>query len=391
MLIYNTICFAFCEVIDIIINMNIHVLSIPMYPTQKEITLCAFVQKVYKFCDFMKKRGHKIIHYGHPDSKVNCDLHIDVISRESHFNQYKGQSWKELLPQEVNNDLHKEFNERAGKSVCENSEGENDIVCAFWGFGHSNACEYIKKNKKGIIVESSIGYDSCFAENRVYESYAQMHKMFGIKGEKNPSFSNQVIQPCFYFDDFEYKEKKEDYFLFLGRIIDQKGVQLAQGIANMTKTKIKFVGPHNTPNSLDKSCKYSEFINTVSTEERKSLLSNAKCLIAPTLYVEPCGWIIMEAMLSGTPVITTDWGGFTEYNKNGLTGYRCKSLNEFLHAAQNIDQIKSSDCRKYAEKTFNSNLVSSLYENYFELLINGFDFVSNKCNFTISKENNFFS
>ncbi len=41
--------------------------------------MCAFVQKVYKFCEEMTKRGHTVYHYGHEDSSVNCTEHINVI------------------------------------------------------------------------------------------------------------------------------------------------------------------------------------------------------------------------------------------------------------------------------------------------------------------------
>lgn len=357
-----------------------------MYPTRKEITLSAFVQKVYKFCKFMKNRGHEVIHYGHPDSLVDCTEHVNVITKQQHFEQYQGQDWKDLLPQTTGNRLHKIFNENAAKEIMNRSNGAKDIVCAFWGFGHKECCDIVKKNKKGIIVESSIGYDSFFAENRVFESYAQMHKIFGLFKEKTPSFYNQVIQPCFYPEDFEYKEKKDDYFIYLGRMIDLKGIDIAQKIAQATKTKIKFVGPQNTKNEINKNCKYSEFINTVSYEERKSLLANAKGLIAPTLYVEPCGWIIMEAMFSGTPVITTDFGGFSEYNLNGVTGYRCKSFNEFIHAALNLNLINKQNCRRYAENKFSVSRVSNLYENFFNLLIDEPNNISKICNFTCDND-----
>ena len=366
--------------------MKIHVLSIPMYPTKKEITLSAFVQKVYKFCDFMKQKGHEVIHYGHPDSEVNCSEHVNVITKEDHRKQYGDRKWQELLPQETNNELHKTFNINAAHEIYKRSDGPKDIICAFWGFGHRDCCDSVKAANKGIIVEASIGYNSSFTENRVFESYAQMHKILGMDQNHHPSFVNQVIQPCFYPEDFQYEENKENYYLYLGRMIDPKGITIAQNIAKMTKTKIKFVGPQNTPNSLDKKCPYSEFIDTVSIEDRKKLLSKAKCLIAPTLYVEPCGWIIMEAMFSGTPVITTDFGGFSEYNLNGVTGFRCKSMNEFLHSAINIKNIKSENCRKYAEYKFNVNKVANLYENYFNLLINGVNYIDKFCNFTCDQD-----
>ena len=122
-------------------------------------------------------------------------------------------------------------------------------------------------------------------------------------------------------------------------MVDSKGVGLAQQIAKAAQTKIKFVGPQNQKNKLDKNCKYSEFIHTVSYKERAELLSKAKALLMPSLYAEPCGWTMIEAFFSGTPVISTDWGGMSEYNLHSVTGYRCRSASEFYFAVQLSEKI----------------------------------------------------
>jgi glycosyltransferase involved in cell wall biosynthesis len=51
--------------------------------------------------------------------------------------------------------------------------------------------------------------------------------------------------------------------------------------------------------------------------------------------------VVTEAQLCGTPVISTDWGGFTEYIEQGQTGYRCDDLEEFvtaIHRAPDLDR-----------------------------------------------------
>ena len=60
--------------------MVFHCLSVPYAPTKKDISLCAFVQQTYKFCNEMVERGHTVYHYGHKDSIVNCTEHINVIN-----------------------------------------------------------------------------------------------------------------------------------------------------------------------------------------------------------------------------------------------------------------------------------------------------------------------
>jgi|TARA_R110002051_G_scaffold323842_1_gene418805 glycosyltransferase involved in cell wall biosynthesis len=367
--------------------MVFHVLSIPVHPTRKEITLCAFTQKVYKFCKIMTARGHTVFHYGHPDSKVNCTQHFNVISRATYDEVYQQKSWKEFLPQKVFNKAHEEFNKNAAALIKKNKQSDEDFVLAFWGFGHAACCNELKDDY--IIVEPSIGYNSGFAPFKVFETYAQLHTLHHQIYEKTtgPSFTDHVIRPGFYLEDFEYKENKENYLLFLGRMVDVKGIQIAQDLSKASSTPIKFVGPHNLKNKLKKNNPLAEYIPTVSHEERKKLLSNAKALVMPTLYIEPCGWSMIEAFISGTPVLSTDWGGFSEYNIHGQTGFRCRSLNEFYHALESINFIKPQFCRKYAEENFTIELVAAMYETYFEHLIQvrkyGLGTVFNKCKFLV--------
>jgi glycosyltransferase involved in cell wall biosynthesis len=178
-----------------------------------------------------------------------------------------------------------------------------------------------------------------------------------------------VIPNYFDLEEFEFSATKDDYFLFLGRIIGGKGVYLALQIVKEIGGHIIIAGPGSLTGNEARGdrpfSEYAEFVGVVGPDERKRLLARAKATLTPSLFLEPFCGVQIESMLSGTPVISSDWGAFAEYNIHGVTGYRCRTFEHFTWAARNIHTIDPSACRSWAERNFSLERVADMYEEYF--------------------------
>ena len=170
--------------------------------------------------------------------------------------------------------------------------------------------------------------------------------------------------------------KKEDYFLYIGRIVKRKGVELAAQVTERMGKKLIVAGQGKItdPNEgIDLNLPHVEFAGFADVNKRKELMSKAKGVFVPTYYVEPFGGVSIEAMLSGTPVITTDWGVFSETVLQGVTGYRCRTFDHFCWAVENIDKCSPRACHEWAKTNYSMERVSLMYQEYFEMLYDLWD------------------
>jgi len=182
-----------------------------------------------------------------------------------------------------------------------------------------------------------------------------------------------------------WNKQKESYLIYAGRIIPEKGVDLAIEIAKKAGKKLVLVGsPVSEENSFWRE-KIKPNINQKdiiyeglkSKDEVFEYLKKATACLMPIQVREPFGLVMIEAMACGTPVIAYSRGSVPEVVKDGETGFviqetgdKEEDLEAMVRAVNNIGSISPLACRKHVEENFSIESEVNGYLSVYESLVN---------------------
>jgi hypothetical protein len=344
------------------IRRRFHLLGLAHTQTTTEFVMCAYTQKVLKLARMLTDRGYEVIHYGAEGSTVPCE-HVDVISQAVQREAYGEYDWHREFFKHAPDDLaYRTFNVNAIREISARRRTGDFLLCSFGNYQQPIA------DAVGIpyTCELGIGYTGVFARYRVFESYAWMHYVYGLLKQGDGSWYDAVIPNYFDPADFQFSETKGDYLLYVGRLIKRKGVLIAAQVAEKLKMELLLVGQGSLADLGLQPGPYIKHLGTVGIKGRSDLMARARAVFAPTEYLEPFGGVSIEANFCGTPVITTDWGCFSENVVHGVTGFRCRTFADFLAAAQMAPRLHPATIRRWAEDNFSMERVGGMYAHYFD-------------------------
>ncbi len=358
-----------------------HLLSLPHVPANQKELCCAFSQKVVKMGKMLKSMGHTVFFYGVEGSQVECDEFIQVSTQaiiDESYGVYD--TSKETYRHNVNSNATKVFNRACIKEIRRRMSSDDFLLIPFSPQAYKAIIDELmtknidRNDKLKLIVEMGIGYRGTYCPYKVFESISQMHLNYGLESAAdggsrlNGSHYDAVIPNYFDPVDFTYCEDKDDYILFLGRVIKRKGIYEAIQATNEAGIKLIVAG-QDGGQGINLNLPGVEYVGFADYEKRRELLSKAKALILPTQYIEPFGGVIIEAAFSGTPVITSNHGAFPELVRQGETGFKCQTLDHYVKAIELVSKLDPKVCYDYAMKNFSLDRVKLMYEEYWDMLL----------------------
>lgn len=357
--------------------MRFHYVGMPHLPVAKKYCPCAFTQKVHKLTRMLLGKGHEVFLYGvgytdikHPRLKFIPVVAVDdvVDAWGEGDNRFEiGYNWPE---KGFKHDINQKPTACTTKfrihtiTMLLKEKRPDDFLLLSQGYYQKVIDDAVKLY---LTCEPGIGYRGSYCDFRAFESAYIQNFTYGSEHPResiNGHYYDRVIPNYFDLDDFKFGEKPENYLFYMGRVIPRKGVETAMRVADHLKTKL-FIAGQGSLRDIDYKSKYAKHLGTLDVDDRKLWLSQAKVTLVPTLYLEPFGGVAVESMISGTPAVTTNFGVFPETVKNGISGYRCDTLDDFV---ENTKKAMTLDRKKVREWGLNYSMenVNELYEKWWQ-------------------------
>jgi glycosyltransferase involved in cell wall biosynthesis len=232
----------------------------------------------------------------------------------------------------------------------------------------------IKKKESILIVQNKDDYKLFYKNLRINKEKIKLIKGSGVN-------INKFYPP---------KDRKENYILFPGRLLLNKGILEYYESAKIVNRKFKNwkfliagASDYKSPVLIKKnklkeilSKKFIKYLGHVDYQEMPELFSKVSIICLPS-YREGMPMVLQEGASSGIPIITTNETGCKEVIINNRTGFLVEkgSVNrlakKLIELISNVSLRKKfgKNARKFAIKNFNESLIVNQNINIYKKLI----------------------
>ncbi len=177
--------------------------------------------------------------------------------------------------------------------------------------------------------------------------------------------------------DWPMREHKGDHLLWIGRMAAEKGPHRAIAVARAAGVPLVLAGviqpgqqaffdrevaPHIDGERV-------RFVGEVGGAAKQSLFAGARALLMPIRWREPFGMVMVEALVSGTPVLAFREGAASELVVDGKTGFLVDTEQEMADAVDALPSIDPRACRRWVAEHCDVDVVAAAYESTYRSVV----------------------
>lgn len=230
---------------------------------------------------------------------------------------------------------------------------------------------YLFSNYLTAHIPNAVVFDNIYTKDYYEKKYHKVYDFIPYGSEvPEPPSSTGILD--------QLGVKKNEYFVFVGRFIPDKGLHLLKEAFEKCQTNMKLIMVGGSPNPSEYEIKIKEtqderiiFPGYIYGDNTNILIKNAYAYIQPSL-IEGLSPVILTVMGLGTPLICSDIKENTYITKSNATLFK-SGVSESLLAAINHSLVSSEEIKKKAiegkkdiSERFNWNIITNSYIEIFE-------------------------
>ncbi len=306
------------------------------------------------------------IHYLNKCSKILKKNNFDKVILENHPTQYLALKWRKNYLKYAGRYYYHCHNEFPGTYGCSKIiRNTEKIICVSNFIANSISNLMNMPSDKFVVLRNCIDVNR-FSNDLNINEKRKLREKYGIK-------------------------ENEKILLFTGRITPEKGVkELVESLKNVKNKNYKLLILGSALNELETKTKYQEqienIVKTISNkviftgfikyEEINKFYSIADIAVLPSIWDDPAPLTIIESLVSGLPIITTNSGGIPEYATNGAAIIIERNENLVRELSENIDLLlddekKLKEMSNSAKNISKDLTLNNYYKNFIDIMKKG--------------------
>jgi glycosyltransferase involved in cell wall biosynthesis len=318
---------------------------------------------VARLCEGMASRGHQVELFASGDSNVSVPIR-SVVARATLFDE--GSTTY----------LEKEYEARNCWNLYRQAD-RFDLIHAHW----PTLAPYFSDRTE---VPTVLSYH--YIEPDLHRAYRERFPRIQpvCVSRRQRDLLGDPDLPVVYnglrVEEIPFRGEPGEGMIFVGRIVPNKGVAEAIRMARELGEKLLIVGDI-TPYLPWSGAYWREMVEPhvdgdrvrhirhLPNRQLHQELSLARAFLFPLQWEEPFGLAPLEAMATGTPVLTLARGAMPEVVEDGVTGFVCDTDDELLEAAGRVGELDREACRRRVQALFSEQRMLDGYEEIYRRVV----------------------